>query len=61
MRAQERLLGDLLRLGTAAEHPERDTEHAMLVGDHERLEGPGVARAQPGEERRLVGGWLTPT
>ena len=61
VRAQERLLGDLLRLGAAAEHPERDAEHAMLVGDHESLECPSVARAEPGEERRLVGGWLTPT
>ena len=38
MGAQERLLRNLLRLGTAAEHPQPDSEHAMLIRHHQILE-----------------------
>src|SRR5215813_12855504 len=40
---QKYLLRRLLGLGSAAEHPERDAEHAVLVGDHQLLEGSRVA------------------
>ena len=52
--AEEGLLGHLLGLGGVAEHPHRHPEHAMLVRDHQLLEGGGVAGAQPVQEARRV-------
>ena len=52
--AEKGLLGHFLGLGGAAEHPHRHPEHAMLVRDHQLLEGVGVAGAQPVQEARRV-------
>ena len=54
MGAEEGLLGHLLGLGGVAEHPHRHPEHAMLVRDHQLLEGGGLAGAQPVQEARRV-------
>ena len=56
MGAEERFLGGLFRFGRAAEHAQGDPEDAVLMGDHELLEGPRVARSQPFEKIRSIGG-----
>src|SRR5207249_9040777 len=43
----EYLLGEVLGLRLAAQHPERHAEDAMLVGDHQVLEGPRIALPEP--------------
>jgi len=55
---QKYLLRRLLGLGSAAEHPERDAEHAVLVGDHQLLEGSGVAPPEPIHQLSLIAGPL---
>ena len=56
MSTEERLLGSLLGFGRAAEHAQGHTKDAVLVGGHELLEGPRVARAQPFEKIRSIDG-----
>ena len=55
MSAQEGFLGDLLRLGRIAEHPERHAEDPMLVGPDELFERAVVAGPEPVEKTRGVG------
>jgi hypothetical protein len=52
--AQERLLRDVLGLGPAAQHPERDAEDPVLVGRHQLLEGARVPGAEPAQQDRIV-------
>jgi len=54
VRAQERLLGDLLGFRPVSQHAKRDAEHSVLVGNHELLEGAAIALAQPDDERRFL-------
>jgi hypothetical protein len=44
MHAEEHLLSDFLGLRRVAQHPPGDAEDPVLIGDHELLEGPAVAR-----------------
>ena len=59
MRAQERLLGDLLGLGVIAQHPERDAENPVLIHRHQLLERWPVARPQPRDQGGVVRDPLT--
>src|SRR5216683_3170618 len=54
MGPEEGLLGHFLSLGGVAQHPHRHPEHAMLVRDHQLLEGDSLAGAQPVKEARRV-------
>jgi hypothetical protein len=45
VRAQKRLLRDLLGLCPVAEHAKRHAEHPVLVCNHELLEGAALALA----------------
>src|SRR5262245_7034503 len=53
MSSQERLLGHLLGLSRVTEHPERDTEHPMLVGPHHLLERRYLAGSKSAEKLRV--------
>ena len=55
MGPQEGFLGDLLRLGGIAEHPERHAEDAVLIRPHELLERAIVAGPEPIEKARGLG------
>jgi hypothetical protein len=55
VRPEKGLLGDLFRFGCAAQHPQRHTEYAVLVGSDELLKGLRVARPQPVEQFRGIG------
>ena len=55
MRAQEGFLGDLLRLGGIAEHPERHAENAVLIRPDELFERAIVAGPEPIEKARGLG------
>ena len=57
---EERLLRDFLGFGGAAQHAQSDAEDAVLMGGHELLEGPRVARPQPFEKCRDIGGLSFP-
>jgi hypothetical protein len=50
MRAQKGFLGDLLRLGGIAEHPERHAEDAVLIRPDELFERAIVAGPEPIEK-----------
>ena len=56
VRAEEGFLRHLFGFGRAAEHAQGHAEHAVLVGGDELFEGPRVARPQPVEEFRGIGG-----
>jgi len=53
-RLRHRLLRDVLGLRRVAEHPQRDPEDPVLVGDHQLLKGLRVATPEPIEESRRV-------
>ena len=55
MRAQEGFLGDLLRLGGIAEHPERHAEDAVLIRPDELFERAIVAGPEPIQKARGLG------
>ncbi len=56
MRAEEGFLRHLFGLGRAAEHAQGHAEDAVLMGGDELFKGPHVARAQPVEQFRRIGG-----
>ena len=56
MGAEEGFLRHLFGLGRAAEHAQGHAEDAVLMGGDELLEGLRVARPQPFEEYRGIGG-----
>jgi hypothetical protein len=51
--AHERLLGDVLGVGAAPQHPERHREDQALVTVHERPERLDVSRHAAGDEAAL--------
>lgn len=55
MHAQEHLLGHLLGVAAIPQHPEGDAEHAMLVRQHEPLEGLRLSPPQGLDQGRIVG------
>ena len=55
MSAQEGFLGDLLRLGRIAKHPERHAEDAVLIRPDELFERAIVAGPEPIEKARGLG------
>src|SRR5262245_15488567 len=56
MHAQEDFLGELLGLGAIAQHTQRDAEDAVLVGDHQILEGSGIAAPEPVHQGCIIAG-----
>ena len=56
VRAEEGFLRHLFGLGRAAEHAQGHAEDAVLMGGDELFKGPHVARPQPVEQFRRIGG-----
>jgi len=53
---QEHLLGELFGFGPVAEHAERHAEDAVLVSDHQVLEGSRVAAPEPVHQGGIITG-----
>ena len=54
--AQKYLLGEILGFRPVPQHPERHAEDAVLMGDHQVLERPGVAAPEPLHQARIIAG-----